>query len=145
MANGLERLLTYLAEHEIIKQEQKDVQLTAGPREPGETIAADLELARQRERQRVATLAPAFAAGLRRAYDAHRDGHHGLTLDDRRADENAMADALIQFLVRPHLAASHTEPTEPNHYAYTITIDWPRLAQLAAEGGIDLDTELTRS
>ena len=145
MANGLERLLTYLAEHEIIKQEQKDVQLTASPREPGETIAADLELARQRERQRASMLAPAFVEGLRRAYDAQRAGRHGLTLDDRRADENAMADALIQFLVRPQLAASHTEPTEPNHYAYTITVDWPRLAQLAAEGGIDLDAELTRS
>jgi hypothetical protein len=145
VANGLERLLTYLTEHEIIKQEQKEVQLTAGPREPGETIAADLELARQRERQRVATLAPAFADGLRRAYDARRNGQEGLTLDDRLPDENAMADALIQFLVRPHLAASHTEPTEPNHYAYTITVDWPRLSQLAAEGGVDLDAELTRT
>jgi hypothetical protein len=145
VANGLERLLIYLAEHEIIGQEQKDVQLTASSREPGEAIAADVELARQRERQRASTLAPAFAEGLRRAYHAHRDGQHGLTLDDRRADENAMADALIQFLVRPHLAASHTEPTEPSHYAYTITVDWPRLAQIAAEGGIDLDAELTQS
>ena len=145
MANGLERLLIYLAEHEIIGQEQKDVQLTASSREPGEAIAADVELARQRERQRASTLAPAFAEGLRRAYDAQRDGHQGLRLDDRRPDENAMADALIQFLVRPHLATSHTEPTEPNHYAYTIAIDWPHLAQLAAEGGIDLDAELTQS
>ena len=144
MADGLERLLNYLAEREIIHREQKEVQLSAGPREPAETVVANQQIVRERERERIAELGPAFAAGLRRAYAVRRGGQATLVLDDRRADENAMADALIQFLVRPDLAASHTDQTEPNHYAYHVTVDWARLAQLAAEAGLDLDAELTR-
>lgn len=144
MANGLERLLRYLTERELIHLDQKEAQLVAGPRRPPETIAADQEIASEREHERVAVLGPAFATGLRRAYDARRAGQSDLALDDRLNDENAMADALVQFLVRPDLATSHTEQTEPNHYLYRITVDWTRLAQLAAECGVDLDSELTR-
>ena len=144
MADGLERLLRHLTEREIVRQEQKEVQLTASPREPAETIDADQRIALERERKRAAELGPAFAEGLRRAYDARRAGQNELALDDRRNDENAIADALVQFLVRPDMAASHTEPTEPNHYLYRISIDWGRLATFAAESGIDLDAELTR-
>jgi hypothetical protein len=112
---------------------------------PGETIDANQLIERERERHRAAELSPAFAAGLRRAYAAHRAGQGDLVLDDRRADENAIADALVQFLVRPHLATSHTEQTEPNHYTYRIAVDWPRLVALSTEAGLDLDAELTRS
>ena len=145
MADGLERLLHYLVEREIVRQDEKNVQLTASPREPGETVVADQQIARERERQRVAELGPAFGEGLRRAYAARRAGVDHLVLDDRRNDENAIADALVQFLVRPDLAASHSEQTEPNHYRYHFTSDWPQLAALAVEAGIDLDQELTRS
>lgn len=145
MADGLERLLEYLVKREIVQQEQKNVQITAGPREPAETVTADQQIASDRERVRVAELGPAFQEGLRRAYDAYRAGQDELALDDRRNDENAIADALVQFLVRPHLASSHTEQTEPNHYTYYITVDWSQLAQVAAEGGVDLDAELTRA
>ena len=144
MADGLERLLDYLVEREIVRQDQKNVQLTAGPREPAETIVADQQIAYERGRHRVAELGAAFAEGLRRAYGARRAGQDGFALDDRRNDENAIADALVQFLVRPDLATSHSEQTEPNHYTYHITIDWTQLAALAAEAGIDLDRELTR-
>ncbi len=144
MADGLERLLEYLVGREIVGQEEKNVQLNVGPREPGETVAADRRIVHERDRHRVTELGPAFAEGLRRAYDARRAGRPELILDDRHNDENAIADALVQFLVRPDLAASHSEQTEPNHYRYHFTIDWPQLATLAAEAGIDLDQELTR-
>src|SRR3982751_4372015 len=75
MADGLERLLNYLAEREIIHQEQKEVQLSAGPREPAETVVANQQIVRERERERIAELGPAFAAGLRRP--ARRPGDAG--------------------------------------------------------------------
>ncbi len=143
MADGLERLLNVLVEREILRVDQKNVEMTASPRTPAETVDANQLIEIDRERHRAAELGPAFIAGLRRAYDARRAGQHDFALDDRRFDENAIADAMVQFLVRTQLATSHTEQTEPNHYIYHIAIDWARLAQLAAESGIDLDRELT--
>ena len=145
MADGLERLLEHLVERDLGQQDQKAVQLVAGPREPGETITLDQQLALGRERQRATELGPAFAAGLRRAYAAHLAGQSQVALDDRQQDENAMADALVQFLVRSQLASSHAEQTEPNHYVYEIAIAWDQLAQVAAASGINLDAELARS
>ncbi|MGN6362360.1 MAG: hypothetical protein ACTHNK_18405 [Thermomicrobiales bacterium] len=145
MADGLERLLEHLVERDLGQQDQKAVQLIAGSREPGETITLDQQLALGRERQRATELGPAFAAGLRRAYAARLAGQSQVTLDDRQHDENAMADALVQFLVRSQLASSHAEQTEPNHYVYEIAIDWGQLAQVAAASGINLDAELARS
>jgi hypothetical protein len=145
VADDLDRLLNTVIEREILRLDRQSVELTAGPRVPGETIDANQLIERERERHRAAELSPAFATGLRRAYAAHRAGQGDLVLDDRRADENAIADALVQFLVRPHLATSHTEQTEPNHYTYRIAVDWPRLAELSTEAGLDLDAELTRS
>jgi hypothetical protein len=144
VADDLDRLLNAVIEREILRLDRQSVELTAGPRVPVETIDANQMIERDRERHRAAELGPAFAEGLRRARAARRAGQEDLVLDDRRLDENAIADALVQFLVRPHLAASHTEQTEPNHYVYRIAVDWSRLAQLAAEAGIDLDAELTR-
>lgn len=145
MADGLERLLRAVIEREIVRVEQKNVQMTAGPNVPAETVDANQVIEMERERQRANELGPAFADGLRRAHAAQQSGAGELVLDDRRADENAIADALVQFLVRPQLATSHSESTEPNHYLYHVTVDWSRLRQLANSADIDLDAELVRS
>lgn len=144
MADGLERLLHAVIERRIVGIDQKNVQLTAGPRVPAETVDANQTIEMERERQRAGELAPAFAEGLRRAHVAQQSGSD-LSLDDRRADENTMADALIQFLVRPQLATSHSEQTEPNHYLYHVSVDWQRLGEVANEAGLDLAAELARS
>ncbi len=144
MASGLERLLNVVIEREILRVEQKNVQLTAGPNVPAETVDANQAIEREREQHRASSLGEAFVAGLRRAYAAQQAGDTALILDDRQAAENAMADALIQFLVRPQLATSNSEQTEPNHYRYHLMIDWPRLTQLAASADIDLADELNR-
>ncbi len=145
MADGLERLLRAVIEREIVRVEQKNIQMTASAAAPAETVDANQAIELERERQRVSDLGPAFADGLRRAHAAQRSGAGELVLDDRRADENAIADALVQFLVRPQLATSHSEQTEPNHYLYHVTVDWPRLSQLASEAGLDLDAELAQA
>jgi hypothetical protein len=133
-----------MIEREITRIDQKSVQLAAGARTPAETVDANQVIELDREHERATELGPAFAEGLRRASAARHAGQNDLALDDRHADENTIADALVQFLVRPHLATSHTEQTEPNHYIYRIAIDWSRLAQIATEAGIDLDAELAR-
>lgn len=144
VADSLERLLHAVVEREIMGIDQKNVQLTAGARTPAETVDANQIIELDRERHRATELGPAFSDGVRRAHAVRGTGQDELVLDDRRSDENAIADALVQFLVRPHLATSQTEQTEPNHYTYRIAIDWPRLAAVAAAAGIDLDAELAR-
>src|SRR4051794_11423381 len=90
VADDLDRLLNTVIEREILRLDRQSVELTAGPRVPGETIDANQLIERERERHRAAELSPAFATGLRRAYAAHRAGQGDLVLDDRRADENAI-------------------------------------------------------
>lgn len=142
MADGVERLLNILIEREILRVEEKNVELTAGPRVSAETVDTNQSNEVDREHHRATELGAAFAAGLRRAYEAQRAGQPEIALDDRRNDENAMADALVQFLVRPNFATSQSEQTEPNHYIYHIAIEWERLEQLATEAGLDLQREL---
>ncbi len=142
MADGVERLLNVLIDREILRLEEKNVELTAGPRVSAETVDANQHIEADRERQRVSDLGGAFAAGLRRAYAAQQAGESEIALDDRRLDENAMADALVQFLVRPQYATSQTDQTEPNHYVYRIAVDWAHLSRLADEAGIDLRAAL---
>ena len=142
MADDMERLLNVLIEREILRVEEKNVELTAGPRVSAETVDTNQTIEANREHQRVSDLGGAFAAGLRRAYAAQQAGEHEIVLDDRRQDENAMADALVQFLVRPHYATSQTDQSEPNHYIYRIAVDWEHLNRLADEAGIDLRATL---
>lgn len=143
MADSVDRLLKILIEREILRVEEKNVELTAGPRVSAETVDTNQTIEADREHQRVSDLGGAFASGLRRAYAAQQAGEHEIALDDRRQDENAMADALVQFLVRPHYATSQTDQSEPNHYIYRIAVDWEHLNRLADEAGIDLRAALT--
>jgi hypothetical protein len=67
-----------------------------------------------------------------------RGGPEGLaevSYDSGRPDQNAAADALIQYLVRPSYAEVRTEESQPGHYVYYIRVDWPRLRQLAEAHG----------
>lgn len=145
MADRLEHLLKDLLQRQLVNLEQRDVLLTASPRTPGDVLEADQSIARKREEQRVAELQPAFESGLRRAYQAHRAGQPSVAFDDQVEDENRMAEALIQFLVRLDLAGTHTEQLEGNHYIYHITVDWPKLRERAGAAGIDIDAELSVS
>jgi hypothetical protein len=49
--------------------------------------------------------------------------------------QNALADVLIQYLVRTEYAEVRTEEPQPGHYVYSFRIDWARLRDLAAEHG----------
>jgi hypothetical protein len=45
--------------------------------------------------------------------------------------QDAAADVLIQYVVRPGYAEVRTDEPEPNRYVYYIRVDWQRLGELA--------------
>ena len=145
MADDTRKLLNYIVDHYVAQDARKSVDLDATSRESPATIEADKRQLVRREADRASDLADAFAQGLTLAYQRHRVGGNEIRLDDRKPDENAMADALIQFLVSYDLAASHTQVTEPGHYSYYVTVNWDRLARVARDAGVDLDRALGRS
>jgi hypothetical protein len=68
----------------------------------------------------------------------HRGGHDDhaeVPYDSRDPAQNAAADVLIQYLVRPDYAEVRTEEPKPEQYIYYIRVDWPKLRQLAQSQG----------
>jgi hypothetical protein len=55
--------------------------------------------------------------------------------DSRVPAQNAAADVLIQYLVRPGYAEVRTDEPRPGQYVYHIRVDWQRLRELAAAQG----------
>ena len=95
--------------------------------------------------------APVIRIGARRGNDVQLTDskvsglHCEIRLDDRDTEQNAIADALIAYLVRWDLAESRSEETEPGHYDYFISVNWDALYQLAESAGIDLPAALARA
>jgi hypothetical protein len=63
------------------------------------------------------------------------DGRSEVPYDGRDPAQSAAADVLIQYLVRPGYAEVRTEEPQPGAYVYYVTVDWPRLRELADEQG----------
>jgi hypothetical protein len=74
-----------------------------------------------------------FRAGLEEARAAGEGAEVAFDAADPHRDD--LADALIQYLVRPDYAAVRTEEPSPGHYVYHVQVDWPKLRTLAAELG----------
>jgi hypothetical protein len=58
--------------------------------------------------------------------------------DSRQPAEDAAADVLIQYLVRPGYAEVRTEEPEAGRYVYYIRVDWTKLRELAKGQGHSL-------
>ena len=142
MADDMRKLLDYIVANYVVRDELKAIDLDASPREPGEVIEADKEQVVRRETDQARDLGQAFARGLALAYHRRNIGGAELPLDDRKPDENRIADALIRFLVSHDFASSRTQETVPLHYTYHVAVDWDRLNQVADDAGIDLDRAL---
>ncbi len=54
----------------------------------------------------------------------------------------SIADALITYLVRYDLGESRSEPTDPGHFIYFVSVTWGALYQFAEANGIDLPAAL---
>lgn len=145
MVDPFAQLLEYIVRHLVVTDAQKDVDLNAA----AEESAADIEAQKQQivtnalERSR--QLYPAFRTGLLLAFEAQGIGHPEIRLDDRDAEQNAIADALITYLVGFDLAESRSVETEPGHYDYFISVTWAPLYRLAEEANIDLPAALARA
>ncbi len=141
VADSIQQLFDAIVTRYAIPNEQKDVDLNASA---ADDEAADKAAVANAEWDRLAPLAAPFQDALMRAYNAAKRGEPSISLDDRQPDQNAMAEALIQLLVAHDLAEATSAETEPMHYVYTITVDWSKLAPVAAEAGVDLDATLAR-
>lgn len=77
-----------------------------------------------------------FRAALEDAY-ARSQGvsQREVPYDSADSDQDAMADVLIQYLVRTGYGDVSTAEAAPGHYVYNVRVDWERLRQLAAEQG----------
>ncbi|GEM_PF-2904630 len=123
---------------ERLEDEARSIELNATSRRDMADVAEeqrriDAELAEARVELET------FRAALE---DAHArgdsTGRGEVPYDSAIPEQNAYADVLIQYLVRPGYAQVRTEDREPGRYVYYLQIDWKRLRQLADQHGVRL-------
>lgn len=136
------KLLDFIITNPIATLEEKKAEFSshAVDRDDQSATMAGHEV--QTETDAAVRLFPAFYAGLRHAGAAGGPQAGALVLDDADPQQNAMAEALIRFLVKPHLATVETEELGETHYRYHITLDWPGLQRTATLAGVPLDAAL---
>lgn len=138
VADDLDKLLNHIARNytgpqEIRELEREDPDISA------EQLRQERERALRDEERRAHALADAFRAGLMQSLEASLAGGDAISLDDRDPEQNQIADALVHFLVGPGMATSRTRATDPQHYIYTIWVDWPSLRKVARDAQVDLN------
>ncbi|MDQ2651887.1 MAG: hypothetical protein M3Z20_02485 [Chloroflexota bacterium] len=142
MADAFAALQDAIVRDLVIVDAQKDVDLNSAPEIDGNVIEEQkTEIATSAE-ARASQLADAFRTGIVLAYEAQGTGHPEISLDDRKSEQNTIADALITYLVRYDLGESRSEETDPGHYIYFISVTWGALYQFAEANGIDLPAAL---
>lgn len=101
--------------------------------DPEEMRSNQARLARE-EREEARRELGSFRAALEDA--RARGGERGeVPYDAADRAQDDMADALIQYLVRPGYAEVRTEEPSPGRYVYFLRVDWAKLRKLAAELG----------
>ncbi len=141
VADDLDKLLRHIARNYTGPQEAREVERD-DPNIPAEALKQERQRLLRTEERRAHELADAFRAGISQSHLASRAGGDAISLDDRDPEQNRIADALVHFLVGPGIATSRTRATGPQHYIYTIWIDWPQLRNVAREAGIDLNASI---
>lgn len=144
MADPFAELLDVIVRDYVITDAQKDVDLNASADEDAAVIEAEKRHIVEDASARSRELLPSFRQGLILAFEAQGIAKPEIRLDDRDAEQNAIADALIMYLVRFDLAESRSEETEPGHYDYFISVNWDPLYRVADDAGIDLPAALAR-
>jgi hypothetical protein len=142
LADAFSALLDAIVQDLVIVDAQKDVDLNSAPDVDGGAIESQKAEIVAAAEDRAAELADAFRDGIVLAYEAQQTGSPEISLDDRNAEQNAIADALITYLVRYDLGESRSEETGPGHYIYFVSVTWNALFQFAEAHGIDLPAAL---
>jgi hypothetical protein len=105
-----------------------ELEATAGSRRPMDDVAQEEEELRTSELDQARASAPNLENGLRLARAA---GDAELPLDSRDPAQDRLADALISVLVTSGFATARTEDLGDEQYRYHITVNWPRLDEMA--------------
>lgn len=142
MADAFSELLDAIVRDLVIVDAQKDIDLNSAPDVDGGAIEAQKAEIVSSSEARAADLSGPFREGIVLAYEAQGTGHAEISLDDRQVEQNAIADALITYLIRYDLGESRSEETEPGHYLYFVSVTWGALYQFAEAHGIDLPAAL---
>lgn len=143
MSDDLRQVLNYIVARYVVDDEFRTIDRDA-PVVSTTDSDSEKQQAARRESVRAEHLAEAFEQGLIRAWQRAAMGGSELPLDDRKPEEDRMADALIRFLVRYDLATSRTESTSESTYTYYLSIHWDRLGDVALASGVDLTRVLPR-
>ena len=140
VADDLRQVLDYIVRHFVVDDAVRAIDRDAPATAPD--LEQDKHQAALREVERADSLSAAFEKGVVKAWQRYAIGGAELALDDRKPDENRMADALIRFLVSYDLASSRSIETGDRTYTYVVTIDWPKLRDVAMAAGVNLDRAL---
>ena len=135
-------LLEFIIQNRLATLEEKQAEFSARALDPGDQPAIMAAHEVQTEEDAAGRLFPAFVAGLR-ALGAQRAAGGPLALDDSDPQQSAMADALIRFLVKSHLATVESEDLGDGRFRYQVTADWAGLQQTATLAKVDLDAALS--
>jgi hypothetical protein len=145
VADPFAELLESIVRDLVIPDGQKDIDLNATADESAASIESSKQRVASVARDQSRQLYPAFRTGLILAFEAQGEGHPEIRLDDRDAEQNTIADALIKYLVGFDLAESRSEETEAGHYDYFVSVNWDPLYQFAESVGVDLPAALARA
>ncbi|MEX2314959.1 MAG: hypothetical protein WD628_04515 [Thermomicrobiales bacterium] len=144
MADDVEKLLRFIGRRFVAREEILEIERDASAADEGHEIVADQRRAIQSEEQKATEMADAFREGLRRAEAARRAGGNAISLDDRKPEDDRVADALIHFLVRSDMASSTTRETDQHRYIYTIFVDWDSIERVSQDAKVNLGEVLGR-
>jgi len=144
VADDVEKLLRFIAHRYVAREEVLEIERDASAADEAQDIVAGQRRAIQSEEQKATEMADAFRDGLRKAEAARRAGGNAISLDDRKPEDDRMADALIHFLVRSDIAGSTTRETDQHRYIYTITVDWDALERVSLDAKVNLGEVLGR-
>lgn len=142
MADFFETLLKHINDSRVEVLDKKSIELDASPVEPVNSEITDMQQDRQRDVQK--DIVP-FTRGLVSAYQQMRSNQPVTALHQNIPEENAIADAMIEYLVRPELASVVTEGEGPNNYVYYVEVNWPALSAVANEVGLNLEQNLAQA
>lgn len=139
MNRDIRRLLSFIVTHYAAASDRLRIELDANAELSGDEIETDKEVAERRERVTADREAHAFERGLTLAWERAQKGDADIELDDRDPGQNAIASALIDFLVRFELAESRSRDVGDQHYIYMIRVNWDRLREVARENDQTLE------
>lgn len=145
MSRKLRPILEYIVREYVVDEEVRSIDRDSSTMADGDSLEDEKRDAIRRELDKTRSLEDAFCRGLVMSREHAEAGNNELALDDRKEDEDQIADAMIDLLVSFDLATSRTEETAPQRYVYHLSVDWARLRDVAAAAGVDLDDALAEA